>query len=166
MRLITYGKIWDRARFSPVRNSNSCLNKPTGGLWASPVGAKYGWKEWCKEQEFETATLLWWFEFTLVGRVLTIDTVEDLMALPWVPLPYQSSFEIIDFESLASEYDAIHLTSQGEMSTKWDLNRSLRGWDCESVLVMNPNSVTNVKTVHSREYAKLALQMLDNDMRA
>lgn len=166
MRLITYGKTWDRAKLRPVRNSLICLRKPTGGLWASPVGAKYGWKYWCEENEFETKALEMWFEFTFVGRIYRINSVRDMNDLPWVPHPDAPDFEFIDFEFLMKDgYDAIHLTDHGETVTKWSigpsLGHSLYGWDCESVLVMNPDSVTDVKAGQSREYAKIALQTLD-----
>ena len=27
-------------------------NKPYGGLWASDINAKYGWKSWCEDENF------------------------------------------------------------------------------------------------------------------
>ena len=35
-----------------VEIKNNMWNKPIGGLWASDINAEYGWKNWCKDEEF------------------------------------------------------------------------------------------------------------------
>jgi len=50
----------------------------------------------------------------------------------------------LDFEQLSKTYDAVWLTYNGERKTRYS-NPDLYGWDCESVLILNKNSVYQVK---------------------
>ena len=50
-----------------------------------------------------------------------------------------------DFEKMVKMgYDAIYLTDKGQMETRFTMP-DLYGWDCECVLVMNPDCVTQVE---------------------
>ena len=59
-----------------------------------------------------------------------------------------SSFKFligIDFEKMLSDgIDAIYLTEKGEQETRFE-SPGLYGWDCECVLVMNPDCITTKK---------------------
>lgn len=47
MNYISYGLgKFDVDKFDEIQNVEY-RNKPKGGLWASPVSAKRGWKDWC-----------------------------------------------------------------------------------------------------------------------
>lgn len=48
----------------------------------------------------------------------------------------------LDFELLAKNYDAIWLTENGQSETHLYYPINLYGWDCETVLIMNPYSVS------------------------
>ena len=49
---IHYGnKKFDKNLFKIPKN-NSQLNKPNGGLWASDIESKFGWKNWCEAESF------------------------------------------------------------------------------------------------------------------
>ena len=51
-RYIHYGHTqFNKDKFTFIKNA---LNntKPIGELWASDVGAEYGWKDWCKDNDF------------------------------------------------------------------------------------------------------------------
>ena len=50
---------------------------------------------------------------------------------------------VYDFEAMAKDYDVIKLTDEGQWKTRLT-NPSLYGWDCECILIMNPDVVTNV----------------------
>lgn len=141
---IHYGhKRFDRSLFTPIRNCKG-YTKPYGGLWASPVDAPFGWKEWCERESFRECNLKNSFTFTLSenARVLTIlsvagakclPQVRDELTLPWWVIP--------DFEKLLDQgYDAIEL----KLSADWGLYQVLYGWDCDSIVVLNPDVVVEV----------------------
>ena len=147
MKLISYGlgNKFSPRKFKPVRN-RTAFNKPTCGLWASPVRSKYGWKHWCQGNNFYLGSgFKTKFVFEIQGKILKIDSKKDALNLPWCEPSNFPGYYFIDFESLAKEYDAIWLTCKGEQETRWglddDMRKSLYGWDCESVLVLRKGCV-------------------------
>ena len=148
--LITYGiKNFDRKKFIPIKNER--FVKPKGGLWASPVKSKFGWLEWCTREEFraehyKAKSFTFWYS----GNVFTIDSLKDSLHMPW-----KKDYDIlyfIDFEYMQSVgVDAVHLTLKGEYETRFSMPRSLYGWDCESVLILNPNGIEEKEKI---KYAK------------
>lgn len=143
-KYIHYGaKRFDPRKFHAIQNAH-CFTKPVGGFWASPVDAKYGWKEWCYENNFRECNQKNSFTFTLSenAKVLTISSVSEAKrlpqqhsdpALPWWVMP--------DFEALLKQgYDAVEV----EMSEDWGLYQCLYGWDCDSMVILNPEVITNV----------------------
>ena len=139
LRLITYdcGDAFDASKFDPIKNKE--FIKPHGGLWASPVDSEWGWKHWCKAESF--LDLETFFEFSFNGQVFLIDSFDDLMLMPWLIYPGYSSIRWPDYEAMASlGVDAIHLTDRGQQETRWT-SPGLYGWDCESVLIMNPEGI-------------------------
>ena len=151
-KYIHYGhKEFDRGLFVTVRNGLG-MNKPLGGLWASPVDAERGWYDWCKRNEFVLGRLKTHFEFELSqnARVLKL-TPDNVWDLPedeksfFIRRPPErrdslSIVESVDFEALAREWDVLEysLTEYPEMY--W----SLYGWDCDCILVLNPDVVVEV----------------------
>lgn len=81
------------------------------------------------------------------SSIYIIDSVDDFKNAPLKSLDYLDR-KTLDFEKLSQDYDALWLTRKGESDTRWDMEFSLYGWDCESVLVMNPYCVTQVEEVH------------------
>lgn len=142
MRLITYGcgKKFLLSKFKPIKNEG--FIKPSGGLWASPVNATYGWREWCEANDF--GNLKHSFEFDFEGKAFVIDSLHDAQRLPWIE--YYKSIQYPNFESLVHlGYDAIYLTERGEIQTRFSTIASLYGWDCESVLIMNCETIKEVE---------------------
>src|SRR5689334_5145218 len=86
MRLIHYGaNSFDPARWQEPADGFDFFVKPHGGLWTSPVGSKWGWKDWCAVENFGSADRFEnFFEFDYVGDILVIDRARDLNKLPWV----------------------------------------------------------------------------------
>lgn len=76
---------------------------------------------------------------SVCGNIIVINDGNVLNTLPW----YLGEFdERIDFESLTySGVDAIWLTANGQSKTRWSQPHSLDCWDCESILVLNPNCI-------------------------
>lgn len=135
MRLISYGNgTYCRDLFDPI--SDREWTKPSGGLWASPVASEWGWKEWAESESF--GDLSNFFELEFRGNVFEVDSEADMMELPWI----DSFARAISFQAIeACGYDAVHLTEKGERNTRWTSPKSLYGWDCETVLIMNPDSI-------------------------
>ena len=151
MRLIHYGASeYDPDKFKPVRNRNWI--KPYGGLWSSPVKTRYGWKEWCIEEEFriDVDHLDKLFEFSIDGNIIHIHKYSDLEQLTWTEDSVITGNYVLDFESMVeSGIDAIHLTEQGQEKTRLGFGyaspletKNLYGWDCECVLVLNKEIIT------------------------
>ena len=135
---IHYGhKDFDEKLFMEI--TNEAFVKPRGGLWASDVNAKYGWKDWCKDENFRDCAENNSFKFKLKDgtRVLKIDNTEMLKTLPVIELPYKFSWITLDFEKLKEEYDVIEVLISEDHQLYWDLY----GWDCDSLLVMNKDVI-------------------------
>ena len=122
----------------PIKNKGGSLSKPIGGLWASPINSKYGWIDWCKDEEYCLDSFDVNFQFTISGKIIKIDSKCDLNLLNWVPVYKSSSICRPDYEALYySGIDAVWLTENGQNETRFSQPHSLYGWDCESVLIMN-----------------------------
>lgn len=129
--------------FQPIKN-REMFSKPTGGFWASRVNALYGWKDWCKDNDFRDCREDNCFRFSVSenANVLTINSVDDLKGLPKAkqPVPVESSLwdNYLDFEQLLlNGIDAVEVN----ISSDRDLYMVLYGWDCDSILIMNPDIV-------------------------
>jgi hypothetical protein len=164
-RLIHYGdRTYDLKKFHYVRNDGWV--KPIGGLWTSPVNSQYGWRDWCEAEYFESCLKANSFLLKVKpwARICVIDTLEDLHNFPFVsrwdllstsekitkrkysltsPEFYHEK-TIPDFETLKKRFDAIWLTVEGQWRTRLVFPINLYGWDCETVLILNPISVVQV----------------------
>ena len=134
-------------RFRPVKNDIRV--KPKGGLWTSTwdwENTTSDWLEWCRGAMPEWADApihLLYPQDNL--RVYTIDAWADLSQLlerfplrdvPGVPkyiIESLKTFALLNWEKISEEYDAVHLTVEGQQATRWS-RPSLYGWDCESTL--------------------------------
>ena len=145
LELIHYGSnSFEKDWFAPVKNSGF-LNKPEGGLWASPVNSEYGWIDWCKSENFMLQKLEKSFKFNCNGSFIVINKPEDLEELP---LCFEEhfieiglKFSYFDFEKIAKEVDGVYLTEAGQYRTRLSFPLNLYGWDCESVLIFNPDVI-------------------------
>jgi hypothetical protein len=135
-------------------------HKPAGGLWTAPTirddaGVLTGthWTRWCYENEYfpqgmpRVVTLI---EPDPTARVYVIDTLADLLALeeayPWRESPVleiwpaarcRRPWPVIDWDALALDVAAVHLTEAGEWATRFSMP-GLYGWDCETILWLQP----------------------------
>ena len=122
--------------------------KPKGGLWASRKDDIFGWKNWCIKEDFRTSSFDTSFEFMLKdnAKVLELKDLDQLNDLPNVNRPDRLYFRhdwstecCLDFEKLLKEYDAVEVIDIGKFY--W----ALYGWDCNSILVMNPDIIELVE---------------------
>ena len=138
-KYIHYGhRSFNRNLFIPIANRRN-LAKPIGGLWASAVDADYGWKDWCEDSDFRKCENENSFIFTLSdnARVLYIDNISDTDNLPKTSGEFKlCSWVCLDFEKLKDEYDAIEVKISGD-----GIYFGLYGWDCDSILIMNPDII-------------------------
>lgn len=150
---IHYGhKYFNKKYFKPIVNDYLWV-KPMGGLWASPIDAEYGWKDWCLDNDFRKCNEENSFKFTLTkdANICHIYSVNDLKDLPRQELPRDLYYTtlgrcILNFESMVnSGYDAIelHLSEEKDRpkGIMVGLYYALYGWDCDSILIMNPDII-------------------------
>ena len=119
------------------------LNKPAKyiGLWASPVNANYGWKEYVEDNWGEESYRLKnSFKFTLRpdARILTVRCEKDIERY----IKYDGCYIFdgeIDFRRIARRYDGMELI-HGE---NWvELHDSyFYTWDCDSIIIWNPEVI-------------------------
>ena len=144
---IHYGsKEFEPMRFMPIKNKELGV-KPEGGLWASPVGCEFGWKEWCASSEYSKCDEENSFLFSLSenANILYINSVCDLDSLPKASsiIPIPLAWVTLDFKKLLKDgIDAVQVNMSDEVCNDFTnaANRlyfKLYGWDCDSTLVMN-----------------------------
>lgn len=144
---IHYGnKEFNKNKFNPIKNEEYWI-KPKGGLWASPIDALFGWKDWCKAEDFRKCEKENSFSFSLPSaNIYMIDSVDALHSLPIIKnydnVPIRLT--VIDFEKcIELGYDAIELSISSDRKLYWELY----GWDCDSILVMNPEKIKVITQV-------------------
>ena len=128
--------------FTPIRNHE--FTKPRGGLWASSLASPYSWKDWCEEEEFDVDRLQWSFIFSLKPgtKIKVLETNTDLINVPLQKREryFDMSLVLPDFEALSKQYDALYFPNPyGELRWK------LYGWDVESLLVMKPDCIIELR---------------------
>lgn len=159
---IHYGSTKFKPELSfPIKNRDWCgdAGKPEGGLWASREKATYGWKDWALDNEYKDQAIkdgiFFRFKFKPNSRVYKISTLNDLNKLPKLKNnSVYPSFDDhpIDYEKcLALRLDAIELCWYGkefevQSNDQEDpMDMKMYTWDCDSVVVLNPNSITILK---------------------
>lgn len=143
---------FDRNKFMPITNKSYPWAKPHGGMWSSPVDSNDTWEDWCQGNGVGLDKLDEQFRFILAdsSRVLRINSNKDLDNLysqgynrsnfDQYPCLVDDDQYYLDFEKiLANGYDAIQVTITNE--TYW----SLYGWDCDTLLVLNPDCVIEIE---------------------
>lgn len=139
MICIHYGhRVFSSEAFDSPKNLY--FTKPHGGLWASSIDAKFGWKEWCDHTGFRNCNATNAFHFTIKedANVLKIDSLEKAKSLPvqQCDLPVPTKF--YDFEKMVrGGIDVIDF----RLSECPDLYWEMLGWDCDSILILNPDVV-------------------------
>ena len=151
---ITYGSDkFDKNKFEPITlNWRTQLNnKPaSGGLWACPLNAEYGWKDWCQDEDFNTSSLDKSFTFKLkyCAPIYVIDTKEDLINISTKKAD-EALYNLycIDYERLMDEgFCGIYVTKNGSR-LRSDIrigDKTILGlscWDVESICVFYPEVI-------------------------
>lgn len=125
----------------PINRPDFVISKPFGGLWASNIESEYGWKEWCEINEFHLNELESNFKFMLSNEanIFHIKNTKDICTLPLIDNLYIiTNHKVIDFEKcIQLGIDAIEL----HLSEDRSLYHDLYGWDCDSILILNPDII-------------------------
>ena len=129
-----------KEKFIEIKNRD--FVKPYGGLWASPLNAKYGWKKFYEDNLISKIGLSNYFLFKLKdeAKVLKITRAEQLHNLPLnnsASKIFKDIFIALDFEEIKKEYDAIEVLISEDDQLYWDLY----GWDCDSLLILNKDII-------------------------
>jgi len=146
MSYIHYGSTnFNKQLFTPIKN-HEFLSKPKGGLWGSPIEANFGWKEWCEAENFRACNIENSFKFILKAdaNILVINSVSDLDPLPKIKPNFPVNWICLDFEKLIEmRTDAVQLNLSNDTSNSWSetLYFKLYGWDCDSIIIMNPDII-------------------------
>jgi hypothetical protein len=130
---------YNKLKFKKVVGSHIGINKPIGGLWASPVDSNWGWINWCKQNKYHTERLDKYFKFTLVNgsRVFHIRTYDDMFKLPCVD---NNDIEY-DWLKIKQKYDAVELHITENYPLFHDVFYS---WDVDSIVILNPNIIREI----------------------
>ena len=97
-------------------------------------------------EDFHVNKLNNYFVFDLLptARICHIRSIYDLKKLPKFSPIVQSMYYNIDFELAKKRYDAIqlHLSEETRCGDyRESLYFKLYGWDCDSILIMNPDII-------------------------
>lgn len=148
---VHYGStFFEPSRNFPISNRRN-WSKPFGGLWASRQDATFGWKDWCEREEFRECDENNFFKFQLCdnSKVAIIHCMKDLDCLPTIGSNCSIFWnKVIDFEECVRQgYDEIELCWYGsEYKDKKadDMYFGLYGWDCDSIVILNPSVVVPI----------------------
>lgn len=127
---------FDISKFENIENNIYSTKPVIGGLWASPKDSKNSWNETMiikrpQDNKFFT------FKISNEAKILMIEKKEDLEHLPRLIPDGTGNFNIIlDFEKISRKYDVIYCDASKE-----EINSLLPNWDCECILVINPNVI-------------------------
>jgi hypothetical protein len=145
LEVIHYGSpVYKPGRFKKVKNDGWV--KPIGGLWTSPVDSNWGWKDWCKYEDFRECNDDNSFRLKFIegSKILIIDSLDDLIKLPKYKCEYGREYP--DFEFISKIFDGILLTEKGQNETRYSRPLSLYGWDCESILILNKKCCYEIRS--------------------
>ena len=136
---------FDKDKFKPIKNVKSLGIKPNGGFWGCRKDANRSWFDWCIREDYEVDSLKKSFEFTISknAKILTIDNHKKLDKIPKRDdIDTSIVYMALDFEKLSEGYDAIEVFISKDEQLYWDLY----GWDCDSILIMNPDIIEEVRS--------------------
>jgi hypothetical protein len=140
------------ARFKPVSHDSqwgAWVKPHDGGLWTSTYDNEYGsaWVQFCLSETYEidrenpTWQNCWLLDPDPEARVYVIDDYPDL---DWLIKEYghtRKGSEMLsermtfpDWVRMSEDYDAVHMTEEGQWKTRLSHPHNLYGWDCECTL--------------------------------
>lgn len=112
------------------------------GLWASPVNAELGWKEWCEDEEWRLDKLDESFEFSLSpeAKILTINKLEDAADFLLELRMHGIRVQALDLPMIYDRYDAMEVNMSNDFMNFHD-NEVFYSWDVDSIVIWNPDII-------------------------
>jgi hypothetical protein len=165
---------FDKQMFKPVQSIPQHA-KPGGGFWGSPICTENSWNAWCKREEYNEYNPNQRVEFYCKpdSKVFQIDTLDDITFLiknypaPYNPymMPYGSYMEYglpylgIDYEAMSKDFDGICYNYT-------ELGNILGPWDCDSIVIFNPDIMEFRDIVlYPEDFSPNDMNIDDNDER-
>lgn len=134
-----------------VRLKPNYINKPTEAFWGSPENAEYGWKEWCKSEEFGDYDfdnpIRWKLKdgskiYTInLKSVTTINGINKLSR--YIINNELKSMIYLNYRQMRNNnIAAVELLDArvGHLFRN-KIELSFNGWDCESIVVLDPSKI-------------------------
>lgn len=153
------GPLFDPAAIVAARRQHPWRNKPSGGLWLSPVTrdadgriAGTAWTRWCERCYPRHRTVWPGAALTVVplrpsARVAVVSGLADFSALsdvagtvPTWPDALTGPFEL-DWDGVAGCADALWLNGDGVASLAGSMGEPFYWWSAETVVVLDPGAV-------------------------
>lgn len=135
---------YDPAYWTPIEGNAVYTVKPLGGLWSAPIedDGRSSWQHWCEDEDYGDHTRpLYRVTPDPDARVFVIDGLEDLLRLEQAyPGNLPDGYPMwvnLSWTKVAAEFDAVYLTGEGQWRTRFS-NPGLYGWDCATVLWLQP----------------------------
>lgn len=155
-----HGRFYDESRFKSIEDIDLNYKKwipegqttkprPGTGLWASDIASPLNWRALCYYANFERGLKpikekdYFLFKFKQNANVVHIWKPDDLNCLPHFDEIREGEFNIVFKEAREQGIDAIELHLENEY--REELEKLLFGWDCSSIIVLNPNSIEQLK---------------------
>lgn len=149
---------FDIGKFKKVRNL-PFSTKPFGGFWASPTKCSriniihpFDWKDFCHDEGYQpigkSLYKKFYFCLDVDSCIVTIENMDDYNALPKMVAENEATGrkeEFIDFEECIRQgIDAIEYAYSivhRDENIRDEMDMKMWGWDCDSILIMNPNII-------------------------
>lgn len=126
------------ADLDPIENQSP--HKPLGGLWTSTWKGRpnlSAWAEWSAAEKFYADSEKGWvLDMKTGSELVVIDSVADLEAAVEAYPNELATRTMMNFESMAYDYDGLWLTEEGQRQTHFRGGKyeDLYGWDVESTV--------------------------------
>lgn len=155
-------------KFQEIRNI-PFSTKPSGGFWASPTridrSRSFDWRSFCSRDRYcprGNFNVNFYFCLDINARVFRIENMDDYKVLPKIcgeDSITERKIEFIDFEECMRQgIDAIEYAFSSvhkNESIRDEMDRKMLGWDCDSILIMNPKIILSksfLETIHGKDF--------------
>jgi len=125
-------------KFTPVKNRPH-WQKPSGGLWGSPISCQNSWMKFCIQNNFRLDEISSRFLFTAKKNARILNISRDCP----IPELYWNINGYFDYESMQKQYDLVVYTLKKLHCSAADDMYS--DFDADSVLVLNKNAINTYR---------------------